>query len=163
MDSNAALASSVGFPDANRQSIEKCSSSGGIWKIPSIGKKIYGTIQYGANGCVKSQKVTLSSNADSSGGPCNPESGYTDSGLTVALSGSGGLTFAGSNLRASLASRLLQEAVSYTIFLVDQKGKTLYEQYVGAPEQGSLTFSSPFQGGMHWPADDELGVLVCHQ
>jgi hypothetical protein len=162
--SEAVLANHVFVdPDANRQSIEKCDSNGGTWKIPAIGKKIYGAIQYGQNGCAKKEKVTLSSNADNSGGPCNPEPGYSDSGLDVALSGAGGLTFSGTDLTATVGSNLLQQSTFYTIFLVDQNQKTLFQQYVGAPVNGALSFSSPFEAAFKWSTDDELGVMVCYQ
>ena len=145
-----------------RQSSERCYQGGGTWNVPSIGKRLQGSIQYGQNQCSKKARLTLESSVNGAGSPCNNQAGYTYAGLGVGMTPEAQETFTGSSLVATLASKTLDQTKMYTIFLFDDSFRVYFQQFVGAPNGGSLTFSSPFQGGFQWPEYYELTLLVCY-
>ena len=164
--------SSPGSLDANlslyplnggvRQSSERCYQGGGTWKVPSISKRLQGSIQYGQNQCSKKARLIVESSVNGAGSSCINQAGYTYAGLGVGMTPEAQETFAGSNLVATIASNTLDQMKMYTVFLFDDSFKIYFQQFVGTPNRGALTFSSPFQGGFQWPEYSALLLIVCY-
>ena len=152
------------IPEAVREAYHKCEPSGGNWKIPTIGSRVKGNVQYGENDCPKGSKISITSNANPQGGNCGPEDGYINSGIEIEFNEPSTLTFSGTGGLFTVESRDFKAGISYTFFLLDAiDNQTLFQVYIGSPRNSVLTFSSPFQAGFRWPNGDSLGALICSQ
>jgi hypothetical protein len=133
--------------------------------VPPLGKRISGNIQYGTNDCPR-KKILVTGEASEPGEACTGETGYIFSGVDVVFFlAQNGTAFTGSGLAGTLSSDLFDKSTLYTVFVQTGYGSklvTLSQQYVGAPQDGTLTFLSPFQGG-YQVTYNGLGIYVCHQ
>jgi len=151
-------------PSSVRESYEGCKPEGGTWKVPTIGGKIKGDVEYASNTCPKHVKVSLLSIADEAGQPCTPETGFKSSGIYLQYDAAENLTFTGSGESITLQSKNFVPTTSYTAFLYDvSQHETLADTPVGLPQGGSLTFASPFQSGFQWTNSDALVTKICYQ
>jgi len=92
----------VGKRDAVREAYHSCEHTGGDWKLPTIGSRVKGTVQYGANDCKKGARISLTSYAVGPEGDCGPELGYTNSGAEIEFDAAGTLIFSGLQARLLL-------------------------------------------------------------
>lgn len=151
---------------SHREENQYCAAKGGTWTIPNLGTKnkrlVGGSLQYGPNGCSPRQKVLVDS-LNYGGGMCPDLSGYTMSPFTIEFDNNDGgpWTFGGGGLLASVKSDSFDPSTSYTLLFFGNG--SLLEQNVGEPSDGTLVFSSPFEGGMNWPfLDGALYIIFCY-
>jgi hypothetical protein len=144
-----------------------CYPAGGTLAIPTIKNKksviVSGSVQYGPNTCTAKPKDRIEVESMEGGGQCPPLSGYTEAGfyVTFSIPHSGGpYSFSGSGFTGTVSSSSLNPSSQYTM-VIGGDGY-LQEEYVGSPVNGALTFTSPFQSGMNWPAgNNTISMVAC--
>jgi len=155
-------------PDAQHyhKSNQRCLTGGGSWTIPPVkySKRfgsLEGSVNYGQNSCIQKQDVAIVSVLGQS---FSCRDGLTAAKFYVSFDAKAPLTFNGSGQTLTVNSSLLDDSTSYTALLLAVSGNvSLYQQNVGKPVNGTLTFASPSQNALQWPAakNDTLVLIFC--
>jgi hypothetical protein len=151
--------------EQNRTS-QACAAGGGSWSIPALsGNVVSGTIAYGGNDCGRSTKIAVDSVSFGTA-PCYGLSGYSSIGLNIEFAAAHPWKFSGTGSTVTVSSGLFSAATSYTALLVEQlgkgKAKVLFQEPAGTPQNGTLTFASPFQKGFVFPTKSYAALEFCY-